>query len=42
MTDAKENENEKKLDSLMNSLDCILNTKEDIINKVITETSTIL
>tara|TARA_Y100000590_G_scaffold470610_1_gene666914 strand:+ start:5237 stop:5923 length:687 start_codon:yes stop_codon:yes gene_type:complete len=42
MTDAKENENEEKLDSLMNSLDCILNTKEDIINKVITETSTIL
>jgi len=42
MTDAKEQENEEKLVSLMNSLDCILNTKEDIINKVITETSTVL
>jgi len=42
MTDAKEQDNDEKLESLMNSLDCILNTKEDIINKVITETSTIL
>lgn len=42
MTDAKDKEDNEKLTSLMCSLDCILNTKEEIINKVITESTTVL
>lgn len=42
MSEAKEKEDDDKLNSLINGLDCILNTKEEIINKIITESTTVL